>query len=137
MNMASLQEELIRDEALRLKPYIDTRGKWTIGVGRNLSDDGISREEAMMMLNNDITIAVSALDSLLPWWRKLSEVRQHVLINMCFNMGAQKLAGFRLALAAMEKGDYEEAARQMEASEWYNEVGNRAIRLTEQMRLGA
>jgi lysozyme len=136
MNLAVLQDELIRDEALRFKPYTDREGKLTIGVGRNLTDVGISRDEAMMLLNNDITSAVGALDQLIPWWRQMSEARQHVVVNMCFNLGPQKLMGFRLALAAMESGNYEDAALQMEASEWYNEVGGRAIRLTGQMRAG-
>ena len=34
MNMELLKEELLRDEGLELKPYTDTVGKTTIGVGR-------------------------------------------------------------------------------------------------------
>lgn len=50
MNLTALKEELIRDEGLRLKPYRDTVGKLTIGVGRNLDDVGITKDEAMHLL---------------------------------------------------------------------------------------
>jgi lysozyme len=137
VNYSALKDELIRDEGLRFKIYLDTVGKSTIGVGRNLSDVGISREEAMIMLDNDITAATTALDATFPWWRGMNDVRQNAIVNMAFNLGIHRLAGFKLALAAMEKGDYAEAANQMEHSEWYTQVGGRAIRLTEMMRSGS
>src|SRR5438105_4864784 len=87
MNLDALRKELIRDEALRLKPYKDTVGKLTIGVGRNLDDKGISEAEAAVLLENDIAEHVALLDAKLSWWRKLDEARQNALANMCFNMG--------------------------------------------------
>ena len=53
MDMDKLMDELIRDEGLRLKVYLDSEGIETIGVGRNLQK-GITRDEAMFLLNNDI-----------------------------------------------------------------------------------
>lgn len=136
MNYQTLRESLILDEALRLKPYVDTKGKTTIGVGRNLTDVGISKDEAIFLLDNDIKHVIEGLDTLIPWWRGMSDVRQHVVMNMCFNMGLSKLMGFKLALSAMESGDYETAANQMLNSAWYGEVGPRAIRLVSLMRSG-
>ncbi len=136
MNYTVLREMLIIDEGIRLHPYTDTVGKLTIGVGRNLTDIGISKDEAIILLDNDIKAAIVALDGLWPWWRGMSEVRQHVLANMCFNMGITKLSGFKLALEAMEQSKYEEAANQMTNSAWFNQVGARAIRLVSLMRNG-
>lgn len=127
---------LTLDEGIRLHPYKDTVGKTTIGIGRNLDDVGISRDEAQFLLDNDIKAALEALDTLLPWWRGMSDVRQHVLVNLCFNMGISKLMGFKLALAAMEAGSYDEAANQMLNSAWYGQVGARAVRLVSLMRNG-
>ena len=42
----NIYDQLRRDEGVRFKPYQDTVGKWTIGVGRNLSDKGINWVEA-------------------------------------------------------------------------------------------
>ena len=50
----TLRDALIRDEGVRLKPYRDSVGKLTIGVGRNLDDKGLTRAEAEALLDNDI-----------------------------------------------------------------------------------
>ena len=47
MNKQRLAEQLKVHEGLRLKPYKDTVGKWTIGIGRNLEDKGITEQEAL------------------------------------------------------------------------------------------
>ena len=49
-----LTKQLIIHEGLKLEPYQCTAGKLTIGVGRNLDDVGITKEEATYMLENDI-----------------------------------------------------------------------------------
>lgn len=126
--------QLAIDEALRLKPYTDTKGKLTIGFGRNLTDVGISAPEANELCFNDVTVAVAALDHALAWWRTLSEDRQQVIANMTFNMGIERLLGFHLMLAALKSGDYATAADEMLKSEWAAEVGARAQRLAIRMR---
>lgn len=130
-----LRSELIRDEALRLKPYVDTVGKVTIGVGRNLTDKGITQDEADLMLDNDIREHLKLLDDNLEWWRTMTENRQRVLANMAFNMGS-KLLTFTNTLAAMKRGDYEAAADGMGQSKWAQQVGPRADRLVKMMREG-
>ena len=54
MNYTKIKDQLIKHEGLRLKPYKCTAGKMTIGVGRNLDDVGISEQEALDMLFNDV-----------------------------------------------------------------------------------
>lgn len=144
MNEELLAAELTRDEGLRLKSYRDSVGKLSIGVGRNLDDKGISKEEAEVMLRNDIAEHTELLDKYLPWWRSLDEVRQRVVANMGFNLGVGpsaehpqgKLLTFKNTLAAMERGDYEAAANGMSSSAWAKQVGLRATRLVAMMRTG-
>ncbi len=64
-----LTARLIRYEGLRLKPYRDTAGHLTIGVGRNLDGAGVDRAEAMLLLKNDIAAARADMDVRWPWWR--------------------------------------------------------------------
>ncbi|SIT68805.1 MULTISPECIES: lysozyme [Burkholderiaceae] len=87
LDIPTLLAELSRDEGRRLKPYLDTVGKTTIGVGRNLTDVGIAESECDLLLENDVMRSVVWLDRHLPWWRSLDAVRQRVLINMAFNLG--------------------------------------------------
>ena len=136
MNMDALVAELTRDEGLRLKPYLDTVGKTTIGVGRNLTDVGISEDEADYLLRSDISRTVADLNRLLPWWSTLDDVRQRVLANMAFNMGAVGLSEFHQTLTAIQAGAYEAAASGMLHSLWARQVGPRALRLAEMMRTG-
>ncbi len=53
-NLQKLYAELERDEGLRLKPYRDTVGKQTIGVGHNLDAKPISERAASCILEDDV-----------------------------------------------------------------------------------
>ncbi len=134
-NHQRLLAQLIQHEGLRFKLYQDSKGVPTIGVGHNLRDRPISRRAVMGILDDDLTDVYQDLDRKFPWWRDMSEVRQRVLADMCFNMGLSSLLGFKQALSAMQRGDYEGAAQGMEDSKWYREdVPVRAARLVAMMR---
>jgi lysozyme len=136
MNADRLRARLIKDEGLRLKPYRCTAGKLTIGVGRNLDDRGITREEAMILLDNSIAECVTELTRAFDWFPKLDPVRQEVLINMAFNLGMDRLGQFKFTLGAISRGDYTQAANRMLQSKWAEQVGRRATELAEMMRTG-
>jgi lysozyme len=132
----TIYDQLARDEGCRLKPYKDTVGKLTIGIGRNLDDVGITIEEAHYLLSNDVTRADRDVSKNLPWSAGLDGVRQAVLINMCFNVGIGKLLTFKKMLAAMESGNWELAAGEILNSKYANDVGDRAKRLALQLMTG-
>ena len=134
----TLRDQLIRDEGKRLTPYRDTIGCLTIGVGHNLDAHGISDEVCDLLLTDDIARVEAGLRVRLPWATpdRLGEARYGVLANMGFNLGVAGLMRFRLMLAAVEAGDWTEAAKEMLDSEWARQVGDRAERLAEQMRTG-
>lgn len=134
--MTELEQQLKRHEGLRLRPYKDTVGKLTIGIGRNLDDVGISEDEALFLLGNDITKAMNQLDKALPWVVNLDRVRYDVLVNMAFNMGINGLLQFKNTLLLIRQGKYEEASIQMLNSKWAKQVGNRAKELSEQLKTG-
>lgn len=134
--MSTIREQLLLHEGIRLFPYLDTVDKVTIGIGRNLSDKGISKEEAYILLDNDIEEVCGQLDTHLPWWSTLDDVRKRVLIDMCFNLGIKGLLGFKNTLEAVKVKDYLSASKGMLASKWAKQVGKRAIRLAEMMRTG-
>ncbi len=133
---AALYTQLKIHEGLRLKPYRDTAGKLTIGVGRNLDDVGLREEEAMFLLLHDLEFVKEALDKRLPWWRGLAEPRRHVLLDMGFNLGVDGLLQFTGTLGHLRAGRYAEAAQQMLRSRWAGQVGRRAATLSRMMRTG-
>ncbi len=136
MKRDRLKAVLVRHEGLKLRPYRDTVGKLTIGVGRNLDDRGITKDEALYMLENDIRTAEEELDQRIPWWRELDDVRQEVLLNMAFNLGVPKLMKFKRFLKALKEGNYGQASDEMLNSLWAQQVGRRAKELAFAMRNG-
>lgn len=118
----TLRRHLLVDEGLRLKPYKDTVGKLTIGIGRNLTDVGISAVEADILLENDVDKAWRDLVERFPWVLRLTEARQVALVNLTFNMGIAGLAKFVNTLGAMQRGAYSTAANGLRRSLWYRQV---------------
>lgn len=121
----ALAARLVKEEGLKLSPYLDTAGKISIGIGRNLSDVGISEAEANFLLGSDISRTEAGLDKNLPWWRKLDDVRQSVMMDLAFNLGVSRLGTFQRTIAAMQAGNFPLAAAELRASEWYNQVGHK------------
>jgi len=127
---------LIADEGLRLKPYKDTVGKLTLGIGRNLDDVGITEAEAKYLCLNDIARVERDLDRALPWWRNLNEKRHLVVASMAFQMGAGGLQGFPKFLAALKREDWPGAAAEMADSLWATQTPARCGRLAKMMTEG-
>lgn len=136
IDRAAMTRQLRLHEGERLKPYRCTAGTLTIGVGRNLEDRGITREESAMLLANDIATEERELLRALPWVAQLDEVRQRVLLDMSFNLGLVGLLGFKNTLATIKAGDYQRAASMMLDSKWARQVGQRAERLSRMMATG-
>lgn len=131
-----LTKRLGADEGVRRYPYVDTVGKTTIGIGRNLTGKGLSAGEIAVLFENDLNEAIAELNRELPWWTDLDPVRQEVLINMMFNLGSARLLKFKNTLAAIKQGRYAAAAIGMRASLWATQVGARAERLAREMETG-
>lgn len=122
---------LAYDEGERLKPYRDTVGKLTIGIGRNLDDVGINSSESRMLVRNDIFRAINGAYEILGehCFESLSEPRQHAVINLIFNLGAEGFQKFHNAIDAIRSKDWLLAAKHLRHSKWYSQVGNRAERV--------
>lgn len=135
MNTERLIDQLIRDEGLKLKPYTDTVGKLTIGIGRNLDDVGISESEARYMLKNDISKVLAELTKQ-NWFNGLDEPRQVAIANMAFNLGVEGLLGFKNMIDCLKCGKFKLASEHALASKWAGQVGARARRIAEQIATG-
>lgn len=153
---------LKQEEGFRQKVYRDTLGKETVGYGRcleakgitsyeavymygpgttpamaieRLRKEGISREHAEDLLNNDIREAVQKLQTL-PFWLKLNEARRAVLINMSVNMGGNGVMGFKKMLSAIGAEDWEKADFEMLHSKWAIQLPERCRRMRQIMKTG-
>jgi len=124
-NKAKLIEELTRDEGYRCKVYLDSVGIETIGIGRNLVDVGVSKEEAQYLLSNDIKGAVRDAQGF-SWYGELS----------LFNIGLTRFKKFKKTIRYIDSGDFGSASVEMLDSMWARQVGIRAKRLSKMMKEG-
>ncbi len=132
---SELLESVKRHEGWRNKAYQDSEGIWTVGYGRNLQELVISEEQGQEWLIEDIKEARKGALRF-PEFRLLNNVRKDVFVEMVFNMGPSRVAGFRNMLAAIRDKDWQEAAAQMLDSKWARQVGRRAYRLANLMERG-
>ena len=145
MNLNRLREELAVDEGVKLVSYLDHLGLKTCGIGHLCREDDeefgepsgtpVSQEvvdryyEVDFDKHVDETLHVCEDHNI--DFDNLPENVQHVLVNMCFNLGANRLGKFKNMLSACAESDWREMAAQMEDSKWFGQVGRRSVELQE------
>ena len=141
MNKQRLIDQLKTDEGYVLTVYRDSLGLPTVGIGHlvlasdNLTlGDTISDGKALELFEKDLASAIDSCDALTDDFDALPDEVQEVMINMAFNLGAKRFAGFVYFLHAINSHNWPIAADEMVKSRWYSEVGERAKRLVERMR---
>lgn len=144
MNLATLLDDIERDEGYRQFVYDDAtgqpvnipcKGNPTIGHGLNLLM-GLTKEESFQVIAIRLRKIELHLMQALPWYIGLSERRRNALVNMAFNMGVQKLLTFKDMCAALSAGDFEKAASEALDSVWATQVGDRARRIAKALEEG-
>ena len=131
-----LKDDLILHEGYRSKPYVDTVGKITIGVGYNLDDNGLPSKIIEELLDMTMTEAIENAQSFIRNFDDLSDNRKAVLANMAFNLGLNRFRGFKRLRAAVETSQFDLAAMEMLNSHWAKQVGQRATYLADKMKQG-
>lgn len=144
LDMAEMITRLKLHEGCSLTPYKCPAGKLTIGIGRNVEDNpltaeelrvvgdwkhGITREAAHYLCRNDIERCIADLKKYLKWFEGLDKERKYALIDLCFNLGINKLLTFKKTLASIACGNYRTAAEQLLQSKYASQVGKRAKRI--------
>lgn len=135
MNKEQLKSWLRHDEGYEDMPYICTAGKLTIGYGRNLQDNGISKDEAELMLENDMKRTEKDLLTC-QWYLDAPPSVKDALFNMCFNLGLPRLLGFKKMIQAIKDKDFTKAAIEALDSKWATQVKGRAKAVAVMIREG-
>lgn len=156
-NISHFLDKLIEHEGMVCQVYQDSLGIDTIGIGRNLRDRGISKEEleymdiphidlvyrdgiteadARYLAMNDIKIVEQELVAVHPCVENLDAVRQLILMDMAFNMGVPRLCKFKKMWYAIHELNFDAASLEMLDSRWAKQVKGRATKLSEAMRTG-
>ena len=147
MNKEILKAQIKDHEGEVLEIYEDSLGYLTLGVGHLIQKGDpeygqpagtpVSQEVVDLYYDNDFdkhveeTLHVCENNNI--DFDSLPENAQLTLVDMCFNLGANRLGKFRNMLYACSVSDWNEMARQMEDSRWYGQVGRRSKFLQEQI----
>ena len=135
---------IARHEGKKLKPYQDSLGLWTVGVGHLIGDGKslpadmnrqFSEEEVDAMFAEDYKHHKSAAMKI-PGYNNLNESGQAALIDLTFNMGPAWYKKWPNFTKSLEEGDIEGAAKNLEQSKWYSQVGNRAPEIVGLLKKG-
>ena len=124
--------------------YQDSLGYWTIGIGHLIDRRrGGKLPEHIIdaLFDYDLMQHAEDLYTAMPWVHGLDEVRQCVLLDMCFNLGVEPFDGdgfkdWPMFVNQVKTGDYQKAANNMRATLWAKQVKGRAERLAKMMETG-
>ena len=143
MDIKKLRDQLIIDEGIRYYIYLDTKNLPTCGIGHLITKKDpeykqpigtkVSKERAFELFEQDIKIVADDCNRLLSGFLTFPEEVQQIFANMMFNMGINRLGGFKNFIAAIKKQDYRRAAVEMIDSAWYKQVKGRSERLKNRM----
>ena len=142
MTEEQIKNMIIAHEGVRNRPYKDSLGLWTVGVGHLIGDGKtlppemnreFSNEEVMAMFEKDYAHHRSAAMNI-PGFDKLDGKGQGALTDLTFNMGPSWISKWPKLKKQLEEGDTKSAAQNLEQSKWYGQVGNRAPTIVSLLR---
>jgi lysozyme len=143
----TLADRIERHEGFEPYPKADNRFKGTslvIGFGHDITPqqaagqyaNGVGYGEALSILEADIANCATEAQNRLPFYENLSPVRQDVVLEMIFQLGIDGVLKFHDMIAALEAGDWAEAAKQMTNSQWHAQTPARCEELAALMAAG-
>jgi lysozyme len=133
----AIKQMIIKHEGLRTKPYKDSLGLWTVGVGHLIGDGKtlpaamdreFSQQEIMAMFEEDFTKHY-AIAQRTPGWDKANDIGKGAMIDLAFNMG-QWWNKFPNTAKALASGDWKGASAGLRDSKWFSQVKGRAETVT-------
>jgi len=140
----SIKDMIMRHEGFKLKPYKDTKELWTIGVGHLIGDGKtlpkewdrtFTKKEVDDLFDQDYEHHKKAAEKI-PAFSKMNEIGQAALIDLTFNMGPSWFKKWPTLMKQLDAKDSEGAAKNLEQSPWYKQVGNRASEIVAMIRKG-
>lgn len=144
-DFADAKKMIMRHEGVKTKPYKDSLGLWTVGVGHLIGDGKslpadwdheFTMDEVLKLFDGDFERHKDAAMKI-PNFAALDKKGQGALIDLTFNMGPVWFHKWPHFTAAMAAGDVNAAADSLQNSNWYKQVGSRAVEVVAMLRSSA
>jgi len=143
LNIEQLKETLKVDEGVVYEIYNDHLGYATFGIGHLVLETDpehgqpvgtpVSEERVDECFEKDVQTVIEDCKKLHDGWDGYPDEVKQIVANMMFNMGLTRLSKFKRHNAALQSGDWKEAAKEGRDSRWYSQVTNRAERLMKRL----
>ena len=145
MDLVKLRKQLEIDEGIVNEIYNDHLGYPTFGIGHLITEDDpeeglpvgtpVSEERIQQAFESDIEWVLSDCNKLYNNFDSLPEEVQQIIANMMFNLGYPRLSKFKGMRSGVVNENWDAAADEMLDSRWARQVGARAERLADRMRI--
>jgi len=152
VDVKQVYEEISADEGKVLHAYLCSEHHKTVGIGHKVletdpendldiygigadvtNDQRISEDRCYILFQEDVQIAISGCMKIYDNWEELPQEMQHVLVNMCFQLGQGGLGKFKNFKVAIEDYQWQRASEEMLDSRWNQQTPERAQRLSERV----
>lgn len=140
-----IMEMIKKHEGVRTKPYKDSLGLWTVGVGHLIGDGKtlppewnreLSMAEVDKLFYEDYMSHKKAAMKI-PGYNLMNAKAQGALIDLTFNMGNTWFKKWPNFVKNLSEGNTVGAAASLEDSNWYKQVKGRAVTIVSLIRQGA
>jgi lysozyme len=152
VDVKQVYEEISADEGKVLHAYLCSELHKTVGIGHKVletdaenalpihgTNDDVPAEESISegrcyeLFQEDVQIAIDGCRKIYGNWEELPQEMQHVLTNMCFQLGQGGLGKFKNFKTAVEDYQWQRASEEMLDSRWASQTPERAQRLSERV----
>ena len=148
VDVKDVYEEICADEGKVLHAYFCSEHHKTVGIGHKVlgtdvendldiygigadvaDDQRISEDRCYELFQGDVQIAIDGCEKIYGNWEELPQEAQHILVNMCFQLGQGGLGKFKNLKVAIEDYQWQRASMEMLDSRWASQTPERAERL--------
>jgi lysozyme len=152
VDVKQVYEEISSDEGKVLHAYLCSEHHKTVGIGHKVlttdaenalpihgANDDVPDEECISearcyeLFQEDVQIAINGCENIYGNWEELLQEVQHILVNMCFQLGQGGLSKFKNLKVAIEDYQWQRASEEMMDSRWAGQTPERAERLKSRM----
>ena len=152
VDVKRVYEEIASDEGKILHVYLCSENHKTTGIGHKLlpsdpeidlpvhgaydevpEEDSISEGRCYELFQQDVHIAIDGCRNIYSNWDELPQEMQHILVNMCFQLGQGGLSKFKNMNDGVEKEMWGMVSLDMMDSRWGQQTPERARRLRDRV----
>ena len=117
------KELLKKHEGVKTKLYKCPANKWTVGVGHNIEDNGLSLSCVEFIFEEDFNHCVKIAEAIFgkTSFNNLPDNAKKVIVDMIFNLGGTRFEAFKKMIKCIKSKDFVGASKEIINSKAYTQ----------------